>query len=145
MFCIIILACSYFNMLPVLAHEKVQKAGRISLQSTQIDLSSAVLILAPGMFGPEIKASEMLLDEVEKRSWVHWPIANQLPESCNKGIVLGQRKDLIRTYPALAEKPKDAGNDKPEGYRIVALESGLVVVAGNDTPGSLFGLAECFE
>jgi len=139
MFCIIIFACSYFNMLPVLAQEKVQEAGKTSLQSAQINLSSAVLILVPGMSGPERKASEMLLDEVEKRSWVHWPIADQLPESGNKGIVLGQRKDLIRAFPALAEKLKDAGNDKSEGYRIVTLESGLVVVAGNDARGVLFG------
>ncbi|HEY5509579.1 MAG TPA: hypothetical protein VIK10_00990 [Prolixibacteraceae bacterium] len=137
--CFIVFACSCLNILPVLAQGKVQEADKPALQSTQINLSSAVLILAPGMSGPEIKASEMLLDEVEKRSWVHWPIVNQLPESGNKGIVLGQRKDLIRIFPVLAEKLKDAGNDKPEGYQIVTLESGLVVVAGNDARGVLFG------
>jgi len=126
-------------MLTISAQEKVQEADKTDLQSTQINLSAAVLILPPIMSGPEIKASEMLLDEVKKRSWVRWPIADQLPENGNKGIVLGQRKDLIRAFPALAEKLKDAGNDKPEGYRIVTLESGLVVVAGNDARGVLFG------
>ena len=39
------------------------KIERITLNDSQIDLSSAVLILPPGMSGPELKASEMLLDE----------------------------------------------------------------------------------
>ena len=132
-FCFIIFVCFYFSMRPVMA----QGSGN---PATQINLSSAVLILAPGMTGPEMKASDMLLDEVEKRSWVRWSVVKQLPKSGNKGIVLGQRKNLIRAFPALAEKLKDAGIDKPEGYRIVTLESGLVIVAGNDARGVLFGV-----
>lgn len=138
-FCLIIIAFSCFNMFPVSAQNNMKEAGKITLQDSNLDLSSAVLILPPGMSGPELKASEMLLDEVKKRSWVNWTIANQLPARGNKGIVLGQRKDLIRSFPVLAEKLKDAGSDKPEGYRIVTLESGLVVVAGNDARGVLFG------
>ena len=135
----IVIAFFLSNFPPVFAQTKVQELGKIALQTTQINLSSAVLILAPGMSGPEIKASEMLLDEVEKRSRVRWPLANQLPKSGSKGIVLGQRKELISAFPVLAEQLKDAGNNKAEGYRIVTLETGLVVVAGNDARGVLFG------
>ena len=138
-FCINMIAFFFVNVLPVWAQKKVQEVGKVALQSGQINLSSAVLILDPEMSKPERKASEMLLDEVEKRSWVRWSISDRLPESGKHGIVLGQRKYLIRAFPDLAEKLKDAVNDKPEGYRIVTMESGLVVVAGNDARGVLFG------
>ncbi|HCN83206.1 MAG TPA: hypothetical protein DIT07_06220 [Sphingobacteriaceae bacterium] len=129
--------------MPALAQPQgVNKAG---LQSGQINLSSAVLILAPGMTGPELKASDMLLDEVEKRSWVRWPIVKLLPKSGSKGILLGQRKSLIKSFPALAEKLKATGTEKAEGYRIVTLESGLVVVAGNDARGVLFGAGKLLQ
>jgi len=65
-FCFIIFACFSINMLTISAQEKVQEADKTDLQSTQINLSAAVLILPPIMSGPEIKASEMLLDEVKK-------------------------------------------------------------------------------
>ena len=81
----------------------------------------------------------MLLDEVEKRSWVRWSVTDKLPGNGKKAILLGQRKDLIRSFPSLADNLKDEGNDKPEGYSIITLESGLVVVAGNDARGVLFG------
>ncbi|MEI6275353.1 MAG: hypothetical protein WCP08_05150 [Prolixibacteraceae bacterium] len=133
---ITVVACIYLNMQTVSAQDKSDKNV---LKDSQIDLSSAVLILPPGMSGPEMKASEMLLDEVKRRSWVNWTIANILTEKGNNGVVLGQRNDLIRAFPALETKLMVTGNEKPEGYRIVTLESGLVVVAGNDARGVLFG------
>ena len=104
-----------------------------------IDLSAAVLVLTPGMTGPEKKASEMLLDEIEKRSWIRWTITNQLPKNGDKGVVLGQIKEIIRAFPALSAKLKAGDNHKAEGYQIVTLESGLVIVAGNDARGVLYG------
>ncbi|MDP4284950.1 MAG: hypothetical protein Q8891_11030 [Bacteroidota bacterium] len=134
---IIMISCFGFGF--AFAQTNVHEPGTPSSQFSGINLSSAVLTLAPGMSGPEMKASEMLLDEVEKRCRVRWPVSIKLPEKGTIGIVLGQRKNLIHSFPTLAEKLKDDGNDKAEGYRIVTLESGVIVVAGNDARGVLFG------
>lgn len=136
-FCVLAYFC--LSIWPVLSQEKIQAADKTAVQGGSFNLSSAVLVVVPGINGPEMKASEMLLDEVEKRSRVRWNTVNQLPKSGHNGVVLGQRKDLMHTFPLLAEKLKDSQNDKPEGYRILTLESGLVVVAGNDARGVLFG------
>ena len=60
--------------------QTVKESNNLSSGEPTINLSSSVLILPPGMSGPEMKASEMLLDEVKKRSWANWTIANKLPE-----------------------------------------------------------------
>lgn len=141
-FYLVIVTCFSMAMLPALA--QAQEANKATLPSGQMNLSSSVLVLAPGMTGPELKAADMLLDEVEKRSWVRWPITKILPKS-GKGIVLGQRTSLIKSFPALAGKLKATGAEKAEGYRIVTLESGLVIVAGNDARGVLFGAGKLLQ
>lgn len=127
------------TMLPLLTQGEMENAKRTTPQTGPINLSEAVLILVPRMSGPEKKTSEMLLDEIEKRSWIHWPVTNKLPEKGNKGVVLGQRKEIIRSFPALADDLKDEGHQKAEGFQILTLESGLIVIAGNDERGVLFG------
>jgi hypothetical protein len=106
---------------------------------SEINLSSAVVIVPHAMSGPEKKATEMLRDEVEKRSRVLWPLMYELPPNGRKGIVLGRRSELIKAFPVLSVKIKVSDDDKPEGYQIITLESGLVIVAGNDERGVLFG------
>ena len=118
--------------LPFLSHAAAVNSLSKADPNGSIDLSAAVLVLAPGMTGPEKKASEMLLDEIEKRSWIRWTITNRLPKNGEKGVVLGQIKEIIRSYPALSTKLKAGDNHKAEGYQIITLESGLVIVAGNE-------------
>ena len=96
-------------------------------------------MLPPGLSGPEKKAAEMLLDEVEARCQVRWPEAERLPDGGGPAIVLGQRAALASAFPALAATLGDGKGDQPEGYRIVSSAPGLVVVAGNDARGVLFG------
>jgi hypothetical protein len=104
-----------------------------------LDLTAACLVLPAGMTCPENKAAQMLVEEVEKRSQIGWPIASDLPASGKTAVILGRRSELERAFPALANKLKTIGNDKPEGYTIVTLEPGLVIVAGNDQRGVLYG------
>ncbi len=139
LFCLMFFAASCCNWFPVLAQTRTVETGKTVFQSPVNDLSTAVLVMAKGASGPEGKARDMLLDEVEKRSRVRWLVSNQLPESGRKGIILGRRSDLVREFPLLAEKLNGSLPDKPEGYHIITTESGLVVVAGNDERGVLFG------
>ncbi len=134
--CITALCCS---SLAVLAQNKTVETGKSEMQSSMKDLSAAVLVMAKEISGPEGKARDMLLDEVEKRSRVRWELTAQLPAAGQRGIVLGRKSELVREFPALAEKLKPLASDKPEGFQIISTESGLIVVAGNDERGVLFG------
>ena len=136
---VLLLVCFFFVILPNLSSGETQNPTNSEAQNGPVDLSAAVLVLAPGMSGPELKASEMLLDEVEKRSWIRWVISTKLPSNGDKGVVLGQTKEIIRSFPALTNRLKAGDNHKPEGYQILTLETGLVIVAGNDARGVLFG------
>ena len=55
-------------------------------------------------------------------------------------MVLGQRTALASAFPDLAAKLPGGPNDaKAEGYHLVSLDPGLVIVAGNDARGVLYG------
>ena len=107
--------------------------------TASINLAGAVLVLPPGMSGPEKQAAIMLVDEAEKRSQLHWATNERLPDAGKPAIVLGQRAALLRAYPALANQLTTGGTNQPEGYQIVSAASGVVIVAGNDARGVLFG------
>ena len=111
--------------------------GAVAL--ARIDLASAVLVLAPEMSGPEKQAAIMLVEEAEKRSQLRWPTVDRLPEAGKPAVVIGQRTALVRAFPALADTLAAGGTGKPEGYQIISAEHGLVVVAGNDARGVLYG------
>jgi hypothetical protein len=105
-----------------------------------IDLSAAVVVPARNMTGPENKAVEMFLDEVEKRSRLRLAIAKQLPEAGQK-IVIGRRQELMGSFPDLAGTLSVPGFNDPEGYRIITM-SDVIVVSGNDERGVLFGVGK---
>jgi hypothetical protein len=107
--------------------------------AAETDLSNAVLVLAPGMSGPEKKAAQMLVEEIEKRSNIRWTISSQPVKTAQPVVYLGQRSALVSAFPELAEKLKKGGNQKAEGYQVAALAPGQVVVAGNDARGVLYG------
>jgi len=80
-----------------------------------LDLTGASVSAPADFTGPEKKAVAMLVDEVEKRSQVRWPLAAE-------GAVRVRR-----------------GSGPAEGYRIQA-GGGGVTVTGNDARGVLFGI-----
>ena len=63
-YCCIVIASLYFSFLTARAEGKVTTFDKPA-DNAIINLSNAVLILPAGMTGPELKASDMLLDEVE--------------------------------------------------------------------------------
>src|SRR3954454_1026046 len=89
----------YFTPLPAFSQQKVQT-----------DLTTASLISAPGMTGPEKKAALMLVEEVQKRCNVRWTAATELPKAGQSAVLLGRRSELARAFPELANALKTAGN-----------------------------------
>ena len=132
--CLPVIFLFFVTAFPVFSQKKVTASDN----SAQIDLTAAQLVLAPAMTGPEKKAAQLLVEEVEKRSNVRWKVTAQ-PLTGQPAVFLGRRSELIHAFPELAEKLKTGRNEKPEGYRIVTLKTGQVIVAGNDARGVLYG------
>jgi hypothetical protein len=103
-----------------------------------LDLSEAVVVVPPGVSGPERKAAVMLVEEVEKRSYLRWIVSEQAPVAGRPAIFLGNRAALAAVFPSAlpALPPAPAG---AEGYAIGPAGNGGIVVAGNDARGVLFG------
>jgi hypothetical protein len=114
--------------------------------AARIDLRSAQIVVPPDVSGPERKAVEMLLDEIAERTRVRLPIANAWPADAKTPVVaVGQASALGKLDRSVADAL--GTSDKPgppEGYRLKATapSSGprLVLVAGNDARGVLFGV-----
>ena len=113
-------------------------------QTGTIDLSQAVVVLPPELSGPEKKAVEMLVGEVEKRTRIRWRCGTAWPTADIPVIGVGQ----VSALDAFAEKHIDelSGDDDAglaEGYRIRIKnhrEAAVVYVIGNDARGVLYGI-----
>ncbi len=88
-----------------------------------LDLTRAVVVAPANISGPENKAVQMLIEEVEQRSQVRWARVDQAPSDGTPFISINRasRKDLAR-----------------EGYQLKTTGSG-VSISGNDARGVLFG------
>ncbi len=86
-----------------------------------MDLSDAVVVAPPTLSGPESKAVTLLVEEVEKRTQIFWPVVDS--ERGAKGPVVAVRGD---------------GRGPAEGYQVRARGT-AVAVTGNDRRGVLFG------
>src|SRR6266571_556815 len=112
--------------------------------SAALDLSKAVVVFPQNMSGPEKKAVTMLVEEVDKRTGIRWERASSWPASPMPVIVVGPVSEL-RSFAA--EFCEDLSNNRrgegPEGYRICVKrrnDTRVVLVAGNDARGVLFGI-----
>jgi hypothetical protein len=114
-------------------------------EESWLDLSRAVVVAPEGRKGPAAKAVETLVEEVEKRTQIRWPVVSSIPEagSGQVPIVLGTQAEVEGMVGQTGhEIPKEAGSgaEKADGYQIRAgSDPSGVVVAGNDPRGVLFG------
>ncbi len=101
------------------------------------DLSKAVVVAPAGLAGPERKAVQVLVEEVEKRTQIQWEVTREAP---SEGMFIGICEAATGRYRAeVAAMPKLSG---AEGYRIAMLSgkgAPAVFVLGNDARGTLFG------
>ena len=115
-----------------------------ALPSAALDLRKALVVVPPNLSGPERKAVTMLVEEVEKRTQIRWERASAWPASSTPVIVVGPVSELRSFAAEFGEDlAKDFGVEGPEGYRIRVKRRNnapVVLVAGNDARGVLFGI-----
>ncbi len=107
-----------------------------------LDFRTAVVVASERPSKVEATAIQMLIQEVEKRTGLTWerfsgPAERNLPQ-----IVVG-RLDVIRNWNLPIELPAASGERAKEGYSIRIAnqtQNPVVVVAGNDDRGVLFGV-----
>lgn len=107
-----------------------------------LDLTKAVVVVPKGLSGPESKAVAMLVEEVETRTHVRWKVEQDWPGDGSPVVAVGTSAAL-GSFAGRYTRPLEEGRGekKPEGYRIRAGGEGpVVLVAGNDSRGVLFGV-----
>src|SRR5262249_34295482 len=57
--------------------------------AADLDLTRAAVLTPPGLTGPEAKAVQMLVEEVEKRSWVDWRRTDTWPTDGTPVLLVG--------------------------------------------------------
>jgi hypothetical protein len=131
-------SCLWALVSCVLADVSVQAAEPVA------DLSVAAVVTPPGLSRPEQKAVAMLVEEVEKRTQLHWRPSDTWPTERGAVIVVGQAAALQKLSRSVGPG-FDLPTTKlqPEGFQIRIEEhrgSPVVWVAGNDPRGVLFGV-----
>ena len=90
------------------------------------------------------KAVEMLVDETAKRSHARWESTPAWPGEGAPVVAVGLASALGALAPRIASRlDRQSGEAKPEGYRLLVDGEGagaIVIVAGNDERGVLFGV-----
>ncbi len=101
--------------------------GAAAAFAAEVDLRRAVVVAPPQLSPRENKAVAMLVEEVEKRTRIRWPVAASRPSGSSPVIWI--------------ERPSGAG--PAEGYRIRVDDSAAapaVFLSGNDARGLLFAV-----
>lgn len=113
-------------------------------QADLVNLSEAVVVYPPDLSGPEEKAIMMLVEEVEKRTRIHWESGTAWPTADVPVVAVGPAAALDAfAGEYAAEFTTDGEASAAEGYRIRIKKRGggpVVLVIGNDVRGVLFGV-----
>lgn len=104
-----------------------------------VDLAHAVVVTPPDRPEPERRAIQMLVEEVERRTRLRWPVAHAWPVGDAPVVMVGREADLAPLSPPSVE----ARAVGPEGYRLAtapAAGAAAVRVSADDARGVLFGV-----
>jgi hypothetical protein len=120
--------------------------GLASTTAAEIDLSRAVLVVPDGLANTELKAVQLLVDEVRRRSHIGWHPMIRWPADKVPVIAVSPAR-LVDALPARYRHvvpSQPAGNEK-EGFRIQTVDGNgdgapIVSLVGNDARGVLFGV-----
>ena len=114
-----------------------------------VDLNRATVVVPQNLTGPETKAVTMLVEEVQKRTQIRWPIVHQWPAGEVPVIAIGPAAAFpvfARDYVPLV-KPSSRER-KPDGFHLrvtrgkTAPNASVLLVAGNDARGVLYGVGQ---
>ncbi len=119
-------------------------AGLLHAAAPVVDLTHASVVTPPDVRGPEQKAVQLLIEEVEKRSRVRWQRVNDWP-SRKEPLVLVGSAAAVRSLASRhgVTLPEGLGQGGREGFHLgstVGKDAPVVWVAGNDARGVLFGV-----
>ncbi|MBI3840036.1 MAG: hypothetical protein HY288_19105 [Planctomycetia bacterium] len=106
-------------------------------RATAADLSHAVVVTPANLSGPEKKAVGMLVDEVQQRTGIRWPVTSTWPADNGPAVLVASHAAPIADK--FADAPDKQAADKVEGFRIRS-DGPHVAVLGNDARGVLFGV-----
>lgn len=114
------------------------------MQARALDLKNSVIVAPPNLSKPEKKAVTMLVEEVEKRTLVRWPVLNSWPSSNATIVAIGNREAMETFAGPHADEVRTVGrNNSPDGFQLVLKRSqgsSVVFVIGNDARGVFFGV-----
>jgi len=106
-----------------------------------LDLTTAQVVVPEDLTGPEKKAVELLVTEVEKRTQVRWQVRPLKRDAGKSAILVGRGSALEKLTSAT---PTGSAVEilpaHPESYEVRTLPNGSAVVAGRDERGVLFGV-----
>jgi hypothetical protein len=113
----------------------------------EISLEDAVVVAPEGLSGPPAKAVAMLVEEVEKRSQIRWPVVHAWPAEAVPAVVVGPASDATAGFAGphaafFASMPPSLRSSS-EGYHIRVQTGGAapaVLVKGNHARSVLFGV-----
>jgi hypothetical protein len=106
-----------------------------------LELSEATVVLSSQASPRERQAARMLVEEVERRSGVRWPIVASWPDA-GAVVAVGNVATDLDFAGDKAEALRRGEPGKPESYRLIGQGGArpTVLVAGNDERGVLFGV-----
>jgi len=113
-------------------------------------MRSAIVVTPANLSRQELKAVDLLVDEMHKRTMIRWPVVHKWPNESIPVIALGpisSLNDFAGPFaPQLANLP---GAKAKEGYHLQVFKEGrsapAVIVAGNDARGVLFGVGRLLQ
>ena len=118
----------------------------LPVSALSTNLRNARVLSPAGLSGPEQKAIAMLVEEVEKRSQVRWPVVHTWPNSEAPTVVVSPASRVNEVLPqGFATLEKNPVEGRAEGFQILTLAHGrspVILVLGNDARGALFGVGK---
>ena len=109
-----------------------------SANAGPIDLTKASVVVPKDLTGPEKKAIDLLVEEVQKRSQIRWEVTVSRPTD-RVSIIVGRGSELEKLGISQQGEPGLPG--VAESYWLRTIDGGkAVVVAGRDERGVLFGV-----
>lgn len=118
-----------------------------SAAATDLDLTKASVVIRPGTLpAAEATAARVLVEEVEKRTGLRWPITTNWP---GRGVVIALASSAGETgWPKVRPRPAgpEAPELRPEGFRLTIADAespqAIVWISGADGRGVLFGTGQ---
>jgi hypothetical protein len=116
-----------------------------AVSAAEIDLRKAVVVCRASSAKAEEKAVTILIEEVQKRTWIRWEVLHAWPSDDVPVVAVGPAAALKEFAGSFADKlGSQAENRRAEGFQIQVNKAGraapTALVIGNDARGVLFGV-----